>query len=202
MLKIYELIKKAAQSNISVSITGETGTGKELVAKAIHYNSPRRKEKFVALNISAIPRDLIESELFGHEKGSFTGATSRRIGKFEEADRGTLFLDEIADMDYSMQAKLLRVLQEEEFTRIGGNESLNMTLTIIVASNKNLAQEVKAGRFRADLFYRIMGLPIELPPLRTRGNDILLLARYFADEFCLKNKMPKNDFPLLHKKNL
>lgn len=194
MLKIYELIKKAAQSNISVSITGETGTGKELVAKAIHYNSPRRKEKFVALNISAIPRDLIESELFGHEKGSFTGATSRRIGKFEEADRGTLFLDEIADMDYSMQAKLLRVLQEEEFTRIGGNEIIKYDAHIIVASNKNLAQEVKAGRFRADLFYRIMGLPIELPPLRTRGNDILLLARYFADEFCLKNKMPQKRF--------
>jgi len=149
MLKIYELIQKAAQSNISVSITGETGTGKELVAKAIHYNSPRRKEKFVAINISAIPRDLIESELFGHEKGSFTGATSRRIGKFEEADRGTLFLDEIADMDYSMQAKLLRVLQEEEFTRIGGNEIIKYDAHIIVASNKNLAQEVKAGRFRA-----------------------------------------------------
>lgn len=187
MQKVFELIQKAARSNITVSITGETGTGKELVAKAIHYNSSRRKGKFVAFNVAAIPKELVESELFGHEKGSFTGAVSRRLGKFEEADHGTLFLDEIADMDLSMQVKLLRALQEGEFTRVGGNEVIKFDARLIVASHKNLAQEVKAGNFRADLYYRILGLPIELPPLRERGNDILLLARYFLDDFCQKN---------------
>lgn len=191
MQKIFELIQKAARSNITVSISGETGTGKELVAKAIHYNSARRKGKFVAFNVAAIPKELVESELFGHEKGSFTGAFSRRLGKFEEADQGTLFLDEIADMDLSMQVKLLRALQEGEFTRVGGNEVIKFDARLIVATHKNLSQEIKAGNFRADLYYRIMGLPIELPPLRERGNDILLLARFFIDDFCQKNNLPK-----------
>jgi len=191
MQRIYELIGKAARSNITVMISGETGTGKELVAKAIHYNSLRRKGKFVAFNVSAIPRDLIESELFGHEKGSFTGANSRRIGKFEDADGGTLLLDEIGDMDLNMQVKLLRALQEEEFSRIGANESIRFDARIIVATNKNLANEVKNGQFRADLYYRLMGLPIELPPLRERGNDILLLAKSFLDEFSDKNNLPR-----------
>lgn len=185
--RVFELIEKAARINIVVSISGETGTGKELVAKAIHYNSLRKKGKFVAINVSAIPSELIESELFGHEKGSFTGAVSRRIGKFEEAAGGTLFLDEIGDMDINMQTKLLRALQEEEITRVGGNEVIKTDVRIIVATNKNLTEEAHKGTFRKDLFYRLMGLPIELPPLRDRADDILVLARFFADEFCKKN---------------
>lgn len=189
--KIYKLIDKATKTNISVSITGETGTGKELVAKAIHYNSPRSKFPFVAVNVSAIPKELIESEMFGYEKGAFTGAAARRIGKFEEANKGTIFLDEIGDMDLSMQAKLLRVIQEEEVTRIGGNSIIKLDVRIIVATHKNLKEEVEKGRFREDLYYRLLGLPIELPPLRDRENDIVVLAKYFVDEFCEKNKMKK-----------
>lgn len=189
--RIFKLIEKASQSNITVSIYGETGTGKELVAKAIHYNSSRRKKPFVAVNIAAIPKDLIESELFGHEKGSFTGAINRRIGKFEEAHGGTLFLDEIGEMELHLQAKLLRVLQEKEVTRIGSNTPIKIDSRIICATHRNLQEEVKAGRFREDLYYRLLGLPIELPPLRERGNDILILAKHFADEFAKENKMNK-----------
>ena len=189
--QIFALMEKAVKSKITVSVTGETGTGKELVAKAIHYNSNQRKNTFVALNVSAIPRELIESELFGHEKGSFTGANARRIGKFELASKGTLFLDEIAEMDLNMQTKLLRVLQEREITRVGGNSVIKVDTRIIVATNKNLVEEVKKGNFREDLYYRLLGLPIELPPLRVRGNDILILAKYFADEFCKENGFQK-----------
>lgn len=187
---VYSLIEKALNSNITVVISGETGTGKELVAKAIHYNSTRKDNSFVTVNITAIPRELIESELFGHEKGSFTGASSRRIGRFEEADGGTLFLDEIGEMELSLQAKLLRVLQEKEIARIGSNKPIKTDCRIIVASNKNLKEEVKKGNFREDLYYRLLGLPIELPPLRDRGNDILILARHFMDNFCVENNMP------------
>ena len=187
--KIFELIEKAAQSNISVSITGDTGTGKELVAKAIHYNSSRNKYKFVPINVSAIPKELIESEMFGHEKGAFTGAIARKIGKFELAHKGTIFLDEIADMDQNMQTKLLRVLQENELTRVGGNEIVRFNSRLIVATNKNLADEVKHGNFREDLYYRILGLPIHIPPLRDRGNDILVLAKFFINEFCKENNV-------------
>lgn len=189
--QIFSLIEKATRTNISVSITGETGTGKELVAKAIHYNSPRAKYPFVAVNVSAIPTDLIESEMFGHEKGSFTGAITRKIGKFEQAQGGTIFLDEIGEMDLNMQSKLLRVLQERELTRVGGNELVKIDVRLIVATNRNLADDVQKGRFREDLYYRLLGLPIELPPLRFRGNDILMLAKYFVDDFCAENKMPK-----------
>jgi len=189
--RIFTLIEKAVRTNITVSITGETGTGKELAAKAIHYNSPRKKMPFVAVNVTAIPRELIESEMFGYEKGAFTGANARRIGKFEEANKGTLFLDEIADMDLNMQAKLLRALQEEEVIRIGSNQIIKLDVRVIVATNKNLAEEVKKKKFREDLYYRLLGLPIELPPLRERGHDIFLLARFFVDEFCRKNKMNK-----------
>lgn len=188
--RVFELIEKAARINIVVSITGETGTGKELVAKAIHYNSLRKKGKFVGINVSAIPGELIESELFGHEKGAFTGAMSRRLGKFEEAAGGTLFLDEIGDMDLTMQTKLLRALQEEEITRVGSNEVIKTDVRIIIATNKNLAEEIQKGTFRKDLYFRLLGLPIELPSLRNRADDILILARYFADEFCKKNFMP------------
>jgi len=186
---IFELIDKATRTNITVTITGETGTGKELVAKAIHYNSNRAKKPFVAVNVAAIPKDLIESELFGHEKGSFTGANFRRIGKFEEANEGTLFLDEMAEMDISLQAKLLRALQEKEIIRVGSNNPVKTDCRIIIATNKNLLEEVKNGNFRQDLYYRLYGLPLELPPLRERGNDVIILAKHFIQQFCTENKM-------------
>jgi len=189
--RVFSLMEKAAKTNITVSVTGETGTGKELVAKAIHYNSKRMKKSFVAVNVAAIPRDLIESELFGHEKGSFTGASTRRIGKFEEASKGTIFLDEIGEMDINMQAKLLRVLQEKEVTRVGGNSTTKIDVRVIVATHKNLAEEVQKGNFREDLYYRLLGLPVELPPLRERDNDVLLLSKFFINEFCKENALPK-----------
>ncbi len=190
--RVYKLIEKAAQTNITVSISGETGTGKELVAKAIHYNSKNKKKNpFVAVNIAAIPRDLLESELFGHEKGAFTGAVNKRIGKFEEANGGTIFLDEIGEMDMALQAKLLRVLQEKEVTRIGSNTAIKINARVLVATHKVMADEVKNGRFREDLYYRLLGLPIELPPLRERGNDIIILGKHFLDEFTKENDMPK-----------
>jgi DNA-binding NtrC family response regulator len=188
---VFALLEKAVKTNISVSITGETGTGKELVAKAIHYNSKRKDKPFVAVNITAIPRDLIESELFGHEKGAFTGALSKRVGKFEEAEGGTIFLDEIGEMDLALQAKLLRVLQEREITRLGSNQVIKLDVRVITATHKNLSEEVKQGRFREDLYYRLLGLPIELPPLRDRGNDILLIAKFFLDQFARENQLSK-----------
>jgi two-component system response regulator AtoC len=186
---VYDRIEKALSTNITVIISGETGTGKELVAKAIHYNSKRKDKSFVTVNVAAIPSELIESELFGHEKGSFTGAAYRRIGRFEEADGGTLFLDEIGEMELSLQAKLLRVLQEKEIIRIGSNKPVITDCRIVVATNKNLKEEVKKGNFREDLYYRLLGLPIELPPLRERENDILILARYFIGKFCEENNI-------------
>lgn len=191
ILGVFNLMEKAIRTNITVSISGEIGTGKELVSKAIHYNSDRRNKPFIAVNVSAIPSELIESELFGHEKGSFTDAVARRIGKFEEANNGTLFLDEIGDMDMTMQTKLLRVLQEEEVTRVGGNNTIKLNVRLIVATHKNLAEEVKKGNFREDLYYRLLGLPIILPPLRDRDNDIIILAKHFVDEFAVKNKLGK-----------
>lgn len=188
--KIFSLIEKATRTNITVSISGETGTGKELVAKAIHYNSTRSDKPFVALNMAAIPRELTESELFGFEKGAFTGANSRRIGKFEEASEGTLFLDEIAEMDISLQAKLLRALQEKEIVRIGSNNPVKTNCRIIVATNQNLQELVLKNEFRQDLYYRLYGLHIELPPLRDRGNDIIVLAKHFITEFCNENGLP------------
>jgi two-component system response regulator AtoC len=187
---VYDLMEKAVDTNITVVISGETGTGKELVAKAIHYNSRRKDRSFVAVNVPAIPSELIESELFGHEKGAFTGASYRRIGRFEEADGGTLFLDEIGEMDPNLQTKLLRVLQEMEIVRVGSNKPVKTDCRIIAATNKNLKEEVKKGKFREDLYYRLLGLPIELPPLRDRGKDILILARHFIGNFCNENKIP------------
>lgn len=191
---VFILIEKASNTNISVSVTGETGTGKELVARAVHYNSVRSKNPFVAINVGAIPRDLIESELFGHEKGSFTGANTRRIGKFEEANKGTIFLDEICELDFNLQSKILRVLQEKEITRIGSNTPIKIDSRIIVATHRNLAEETRLGNFREDLYYRLLGLPIKLPPLRDRGNDILLLTKYFADAFSIENNTPVVSF--------
>lgn len=186
--KQFELIKSAAETNINVSLTGETGTGKEVVANAIHYASDRKKKPFIAINMAAIPKELVESELFGHEKGAFTGADARKQGKFEQANGGTIFLDEIAELDINMQVKLLRVLQEREVVRVGGNESVKFDARIISATHQNLAELVKKGTFRKDLYYRIIGLPIELPPLRERNNDILILAKFFIDSFSKENK--------------
>ena len=191
LLEVFDRINKATETNIIVSITGETGTGKELVAKAIHYNSKRKDKKFVAVNVAAIPMGLIEAELFGHEKGAFTGAEFRRIGKFEEAIGGTLFLDEIGEMAAGFQAKLLRVIQEKEITRIGSNLPIPTDCRIIVATNKNLKAEVKANNFRKDLYFRLLGLPIDLPPLRERDKDTLLLASYFIKQFCKENELER-----------
>lgn len=186
---VFNLIEKASATNINVSIKGETGTGKELVAKAIHYNSTRKKNAFVPVNVASLPAELIESELFGHEKGAFTGAVAKRIGRFEEANGGTLFLDEIAEVPMHLQAKLLRVLQEKEFNPVGSNKTVKTDCRIIVATHKNLKEEVKKGTFREDLYYRIIGLNIELPPLRERGNDIIILFKSFVSEFSKENKL-------------
>lgn len=187
---VFNLIEKTTRTGISVTISGETGTGKELVAKAIHYNSTRADKPFVAVNVAAIPHDLIESELFGFEKGAFTGAGYRRIGKFEEANGGTLFLDEIGEMDIALQAKVLRALQEKEIVRIGSNKPVKTDCRIIVATNRNLRELVMKNEFRQDLYYRLYGMHIELPPLRERENDVIILAKYFIDEFCRDNDIP------------
>lgn len=193
-LQSIKLIQKVERSNVLALISGESGTGKEVVARAIHYNSPRRKGPFVAINVAAIPEDLIESELFGHEKGAFTGADSRRIGKFEEAKGGTILLDEIGEMDINLQTKLLRVLQESCICRVGSNKEIKLDVRVLAATNKNLGQQVKKGKFREDLFYRLQGFLIHLPPLRERDNDVLLLARHFLQEFCEKNKLGEKSF--------
>lgn len=192
--EIFSLMSKAANTKINVSISGETGTGKELVAKSIHFNSDRNKNPFVAVNVSAIPQDLIESELFGHEKGAFTGAHTNRIGKFEEANGGTIFLDEIAEFNLNLQSKLLRVLQEREITRIGSNQVIPVDVRVITATHKNLSDEVRKGNFREDLYYRLIGLPIVLPPLRDRDNDVLVIAKHLISTFCKENKIKLKSF--------
>lgn len=179
MKRVQQLMDKAAMVDISVMITGETGTGKEVAARLIHDNGLRRNGPFVALNLAAMPESLVESELFGHEKGAFTGANARRAGKMEQAHGGTLFLDEVAEMPLSLQAKLLRVLQERTFARLGGNQELKVDVRLITATHQNLAEMVQQGRFREDLYYRLLGLQLELPPLRMRGQDVLLLAEHF-----------------------
>ena len=179
MEKVYTTIRKAAPSLVTVLLMGETGTGKELAAKAIHDLSPRRDEPFIAVNCAAIPKELIESELFGYEKGAFTGATSASDGKFRAADGGTIFLDEVADMSLDTQAKVLRVLEQREFQRIGGTQTFSVNVRVIAATNKNLQRAVEDGRFREDLYYRLNVVPIELPPLRERRDDILPLAGHF-----------------------
>lgn len=190
MQKVTDLIDKATKSNITVSITGETGTGKEVVAKSIHYNSNRHDKKFIAINMAAIPKHLMESELFGYEKGAFTGADNRKSGKFELADGGTLFLDEIGDLDLTLQVKLLRALQEQEVTRLGGHKAIQFDTRIIVATHRSLTEEVEKGNFREDLYYRLLGLSIHLPPLKERGRDILMLAKFFLQEYAKENNVP------------
>ena len=183
MKRIFSVIDKLSRVDTAVLIRGESGTGKELVAQALHFNSPRKDNRFVTVNCSAIPETLIESELFGHEKGSFTGADSRKIGKFQYADGGTLFLDEIGDVSPAMQVKLLRVLQEKKFTPVGANREVEVDVRIVAASNRIFEDMIKKGEFREDLFYRLNVLPIHLPPLRERKNDIEVLASYFIDKF-------------------
>ena len=183
MQDIYKLMDQAAESDITVLIRGESGTGKELVANSLHANSPRKNEPFVALDCAAILETLIESELFGHERGAFTGATTQRIGAFERANGGTLFLDEIGDMPYVMQGKLLRVLQEREIQRIGGTAPIPINIRVITATNRDLEQAVGADKFRQDLFYRIAAFPITVPPLRDRHEDIPLLAKHFLEKY-------------------
>jgi DNA-binding NtrC family response regulator len=190
MQRVFTLLEKSAKANITVSITGETGTGKELAARAIHFNSDRMKKPFVAINVAAIPKELIESELFGYEKGAFTGADQSKSGKFEEANQGTIFLDEIGEMDLNMQSKLLRVLQERELSRLGSNKTIPIDIRLIVATHRNLLKEVEEGRFRQDLYYRLLGISIDLPPLKERGNDIVMLSKSFIGEFCKLNNLP------------
>lgn len=180
--RLREQIRKAGPSNSRVLICGENGTGKELVARAIHLQSGRREAPFVEINCAAIPETLIESELFGHERGAFTGANSLKRGRFEIADGGTLFLDEIADMSLPTQAKVLRALQEQVFNRVGGNEQIRVDVRVIAASNKNLSEQIKGGSFREDLFYRLNVIPLQVPPLRERREDIPLLVNHFMEE--------------------
>lgn len=181
---ILELINKVANSNARVLITGSNGTGKELVANQIHEKSSRNKNLFVEINCAAIPSELIESELFGHEKGSFTSAHKQKIGKFEQASNGTLFLDEIGDMSLSAQSKVLRALQENKITRVGGNKSISVKPRIIAATNKNLKKEIENGNFREDLFHRLNVIPIKVPPLKDRIEDIPMLSNYFIEKIC------------------
>ena len=185
--KVMDAIRRAAPTNATVLICGESGVGKELVARAIHRNSLRGRERFVQVNCAAIPDELIESELFGHEKGSFTGATEKQIGKFEQADKGTIFLDEVGDMSLKTQAKVLRVLQEGEVERLGSARTIKVDVRVIAATNKNLEEEIEKGDFREDLYFRLAVIPIHVPPLRERKEDIPLLVRHFADLFARDN---------------
>jgi two-component system, NtrC family, nitrogen regulation response regulator NtrX len=185
--QVWDAIKRAAPTNVTVLLLGESGVGKELVARAIHRNSLRSRERFVQVNCAAIPEELIESELFGHEKGSFTGATEKQIGKFEQADRGTIFLDEVGDMSPKTQAKVLRVLQEGEVERLGSARTIKVDVRVIAATNKDLEAEIEKGTFREDLYFRLSVIPIKVPPLRERRDDIPALVRHFADLFGREN---------------
>lgn len=191
MQEVFDLIKKVSTKNVTVLITGENGTGKELVARAIHYNSNRKEHPFISVNCAALNENLLESELFGHEKGSFTGAVRAKRGKFEDASEGTLFLDEISETSQNFQAKLLRVLQEKEFYRVGGNEKIKVDVRVLAATNKNLVELVEQGEFREDLYYRLKVIPIHLPPLRERPEDIEVLVRHFVTVSCKDNDLPE-----------
>ncbi|GHV52608.1 sigma-54-dependent Fis family transcriptional regulator [Deltaproteobacteria bacterium] len=184
--EVFRVLAKVAPTDSTILVTGESGTGKELLVRALHDNSLRSEKPFVPINCGAIPKDLLESELFGHEKGAFTNAIKTRSGRFEMADGGTIFLDEIGEMDGSLQVKILRVLQEKEIERVGGDGVRKVDVRIVAATNRNLEEEVGAGRFREDLFYRLNVIPLHLPPLRERGGDIMLLVSYFLQRFCQK----------------
>ena len=195
MKAIFETVGAVAKSDSRVLILGETGTGKQLIAQAIHERSARRAKPFVEVNCAAIPENLLESELFGHERGSFTGATDRRTGRFEEADDGTLFLDEVGEMSFTVQSKLLRVLQSGKFNRVGGSATLHSNARVIAATNRDLQKEVEAGRFRADLFYRLHVITLTLPPLRRRAGDVPLLAEHFLRRFRGARAVPRGLTP-------
>jgi len=188
MLRLLEQARMVAQSDVSVLINGQSGTGKEILAQAIHNASPRGKNAFIAINCGALPEQLLESELFGHEKGAFTGADKRRDGRFVEADGGTLFLDEIGDISPLMQVRLLRAIQEREVQRVGSNQTLSVDVRLIAATHRDLAGEVSAGRFRQDLYYRLNVVTIDMPPLRQRREDIPPLARYFLQRYAERNR--------------
>ncbi len=191
--KLRENIAKVAVTNATVLITGESGTGKELVARAIHRQSVRRGEEFIKVNCAAIPEDLIESELFGHEKGAFTGAHKEQVGKFVQADGGTIFLDEVADMSHKTQSKVLRVLQDGEVEPVGSARTFNVNVRVIAATNKDLSKEIERGTFREDLYFRLNVIPLHCPPLRERQDDIPLLVHYFMDNFCEENNYKKKE---------
>ncbi len=187
MLKIIELIKTVAPTNATVLIIGKTGTGKEVIARAIHHQSPRRNKPFIATSCAALPESLLESELFGHERGSFTGAVERKKGKFEAGDKGTLFLDEIGEINANTQIHLLRAIEEKKITRVGGNEEINVDVRVIAATNRNLKTSIKQGKFREDLYYRLNVVNIDLPPLKDRMEDILPLAEHFLKKYAAEN---------------
>lgn len=193
MLEVFDLARRAAEADSTVLITGESGTGKELIAEAIHHNSPHKEGPFVAINMAAVPETLVESELFGHVKGAFTGATGSRVGRFEAADGGTLFLDEIGDLKMMSQAKLLRVLESNKITPVGSNEDRHVDVRVVAATSRNLQELVANGDFREDLYYRFNVVAIALPPLRQRREDIPLLVRHFLDELCAVNGKPRLD---------
>jgi len=192
--KVWDAVRRAAPTSATVLITGESGVGKELVARAIHRNSNRKDEAFVQVNCAAIPEELIESELFGHEKGSFTGATEKQIGKFELAHKGTIFLDEVGDMSLRTQAKVLRVLQEGEVERIGSQKTIQVDVRVIAATNKDLEEEIATSRFREDLFFRLSVVPVRVPPLRERPEDLPPLIEHFARQFCAENNVRPRGF--------
>ncbi|MCF8262311.1 MAG: sigma-54 dependent transcriptional regulator [Melioribacteraceae bacterium] len=183
MQDVFKMVSKVLDNDITVLINGESGTGKELIARAVHYNGIRKDQPFIVVNCASIPRELLESELFGHEKGAFTGAHQRKIGKFESAQGGTIFLDEIGEMEMSLQAKILRVIQQKEFERVGGSELIKTNVRIISATNRDLEEAVEAKEFREDLYYRLSSFPITIPPLRDRKNDILVLIEHFIEKF-------------------
>ncbi len=194
MKKLREAILRAAPSNSTVLIRGESGTGKELIARAIFKNSSRSDKPFIKVNCAAIPEELIESELFGHEKGSFTGAVDKKIGKFEQADGGTIFLDEVGDMSHRTQAKVLRVLEQGELEKVGGSKLVVVNVRVIAATNKPLEEEIEEGRFRTDLFFRLNVIPLYAPPLRERKSDIPVLVKYLAENYCAENNFPLKTF--------
>src|SRR5258706_7126682 len=196
LLRMVDVIRLVGSRRATILITGETGTGKEMVARAIHLSSPRANQPMVAVNCNALPENLLEAELFGHVKGAFTGAFQNRVGRFEQAHRGTLFLDEVGDLPLDMQTKLLRVLQEREFQRVGSSETIRVDVRVIAATNVNLLDRIRERKFREDLYYRLNVVPITCPPLRDRAEDIPLLVAHFLNKICQMEEIPEREISL------